>query len=248
MDLDDYQAEELALYYEDKRAEDLLDWAIKSFHPKIVIASSFQAEDMVIIDMAVKINKDVRIFTIDTGRLHEETYQFIDFVRDYYGINIEVIFPQEKEVEKMVSKHGMNLFYKSVDLRMLCCHIRKVRPLRNFLNNVEAWVTGLRREQWASRVNIKKIELDHEHGGIVKINPLADWTHEDVWNYIKEKKVPYHPLYDKGFKSIGCAPCTRAVKEGEDPRAGRWWWEREAPKECGIHCSCLLYTSDAADE
>jgi phosphoadenosine phosphosulfate reductase len=137
----------------------------------------------------------------------------------------------------MAKKHGVNLFYESVPLRLTCCHIRKVLPLNRALRDLDAWVTGLRREQWATRANIRKIEVDHDHGGLIKVSPLADWTEEEVWDYIKENGVPYHPLYDKGFTSISCAPCTRPVPEGMDPRSGRWWWEIDAPKECGMHCS-----------
>ncbi len=137
----------------------------------------------------------------------------------------------------MVGKHGVDLFKTSVDLRLLCCNLRKVRPLTKHLHSLDAWVTGLRRDQWASRTNIRKVEIDHDHGAIVKLNPLAEWTEEEVWDYVRERDVPYHSLYDRGFTSIGCAPCTRAIAPGEASRAGRWWWESNAPKECGIHCS-----------
>ncbi|MFN7065126.1 MAG: phosphoadenylyl-sulfate reductase [Aquificaceae bacterium] len=234
---DEMELHELALEYEDRPAQDVIAWSLESFHPRLYLAWSGQAEDMVLLDMAYKINPQVRVFTIDTGRLHEETYKLMEKVYEVYGLIIEVYFPDREEVENMVKEFGVNLFYRSVDLRHLCCHIRKVRPLVRALREVDAWITGLRREQWASRHNIMKIEVDHDHGQIVKINPLADWTEKEVWNYIKENKVPYNELYEKGFKSIGCAPCTRAIAEYEDPRAGRWWWEKDAPKECGIHCS-----------
>ncbi len=137
----------------------------------------------------------------------------------------------------MTGKHGVDLFRTAVDLRLLCCSVRKVRPLTRHLHTLDAWVTGLRRDQWASRTNIRKVEIDHDHGAIVKLNPLAEWTEEEVWDYVREREVPYHALYDRGYTSIGCAPCTRAVAPGEASRAGRWWWESNAPKECGIHCS-----------
>ena len=137
----------------------------------------------------------------------------------------------------MTGKHGVDLFKTSVDLRLLCCNLRKVRPLTKHLHSLDAWVTGLRRDQWASRTNIRKVEIDHDHGAIVKLNPLAEWTEDEVWDYIREREVPYHSLYDQGYKSIGCAPCTRATAPDEPSRAGRWWWETNAPKECGIHCS-----------
>ncbi len=234
---DELELHELAIEYEDRPAQELIAWAVESFHPRLYLAWSGQAEDMVLLDMAYRINPQVRVFTVDTGRLYEETYRLMEKVYEVYGLRIEVYFPNREEVEEMVNRFGINLFYGSVELRHLCCHIRKVRPLLRALKQVDAWITGLRREQWASRHNIKKIEVDHDHGQIVKINPLADWTEKEVWNYIRENKVPYNELYDKGFKSIGCAPCTRAISEGEDPRAGRWWWEKDAPKECGMHCS-----------
>ncbi|MDJ0274395.1 MAG: phosphoadenylyl-sulfate reductase [Nitrososphaerota archaeon] len=238
--LDDLEAEALALEYEMRPAEDLVRFVLENYHPRVAIAFSGQVEDAVVLDIAYRINSEVRAFIIDTGRLPQEIYEYVDIVRDHYGIKIEVIFPDEKEVAEMVYRYGFNLFYKSVDLRLLCCHIRKVRPLQRYLANLDAWITGLRREQWASRVNVRKVEVDHDHGGILKVNPLADWTYEDVWKYVRERRVPYVSLYDKGYKSIGCAPCTRPVSPGEDPRAGRWWWERDAPKECGMHCS--IYT------
>ncbi|HEX6970669.1 MAG TPA: phosphoadenylyl-sulfate reductase [Limnochordia bacterium] len=235
--MDDYEAGELATLYDDQEPEDVIEWALGRFHPRIAIATSLQAEAMVILDMAWRINPEVRVFTVDTGRLPVETYEMIDRVRDRYGVKVEVLFPETDVVEAMVREHGVNLFYKSVENRLLCCHVRKVRPLTKMLQTLDAWITGLRREQWATRANIRKIELDHDHGGVVKVNPLADWTKEDVWDYIKENDVPYHPLYDKGYTSISCAPCSRAVAPGEDPRSGRWWWEVNAPKECGMHCS-----------
>jgi phosphoadenylyl-sulfate reductase (thioredoxin) len=145
--------------------------------------------------------------------------------------------PDARELDVMTTKHGVNLFYEAVPLRLLCCQVRKVRPLQRVLDGLDAWITGLRRETWASRADIRKIELDHDHGGIAKLNPLADWTHEEVWDYIRANDVPYHALYDQGYTSIGCAPCTRRSAPGEDPRAGRWWWEKNAPKECGMHCT-----------
>jgi thioredoxin-dependent adenylylsulfate APS reductase len=174
------------------------------------------------------------VFTIDTGRLPQETYNVMDHVREKYGIPIEVYFPRAEDVEEMVRKHGLNLFYKSVELRILCCHVRKVEPLKRALSGLDAWITGLRREQAPTRAVIKKVEVDHVNGGIIKINPLADWTSQQVWEYIREKGVPYNALYDHGYLSIGCAPCTRPIKQGEDPRSGRWWWEKGI-KECGLH-------------
>lgn len=237
--LDELEAGELAVEFESREPQEVLRWALTRFHPRLGVASSFQAEDMVILDMAWRINPEVRIFTLDTGRLPQETYDLMDEIQARYGIALEVYFPDTREVERMVKRHGVNLFYRDVELRHLCCEIRKVRPLRRALQGLDAWITGLRREQWASRNNIMKIEIDHDHGGIVKVNPLADWTHDEVWNYIRANNVPSHKLYEKGYTSIGCGPCTRPIKPGEDPRSGRWWWEKDAPKECGIHCSLL---------
>jgi len=220
---------------DDKGPQDVLKWALNKFHPRIALASSFGAEDVALIDMMCKIIPKPRVFTIDTGRLHQETYDIMDRVRSRYGIVIEAYFPQASAVEKMVRENGPNLFYDSVDLRRLCCEVRKVEPLKRALSNLDAWITGLRREQASTRSDIKKIELDEVHGNMVKINPLADWTYNQVWDYIRKYNVPYNELHDLGYPSIGCAPCTKAVKPGEDPRAGRWWWEQGFHKECGLH-------------
>lgn len=235
--MDDYEAGELAVRFEDEEPEDVLEWAFDRFgEEKFALISSFQAEAMVLIDMAWRINDKVRVITVDTGRLPQETFDLIDKVRDEYGLAVEVVAPKSRMVEKMVNRHGPNLFYRDVDLRLLCCHIRKVLPLTSVLTDLDAWATGLRRGQWATRGNIRKIDIDHDHGGLVKINPLADWSEEAVWEYIKEHDVPYHALYDRGYTSIGCLPCSRPVEEGADSRSGRWWWETGAPKECGMHC------------
>jgi len=235
--LDDLEAGELAVEYDAADPEEVLEWAFNHFGRRVALISSFQAEAVALIDMAWRLNTDVRVITIDTGRMPQETYEVIDAVRKKYGIQVEVMFPEAAAVETMVKRHGVNSFFESVPLRLTCCHIRKVMPLNRALRGLDAWVTGLRREQWATRANIRKIEVDHDHGGIIKISPLADWTQEEVWDYIKESGVPYHSLYDKGYTSISCQPCTRPVPEGMDPRSGRWWWEENAPKECGMHCS-----------
>ena len=237
--LDDLEVGELAVQFDDQEPTEVLRWAFQEFHPRLALITSFQIDGMVLLDMAWRINPEVRVITLDTGRLPEETYELMEEVRGQYGINIEVYYPNTHEVEKLVKKHGVNLFYRSVKLRLMCCEVRKVRPLLRALTGLDAWITGLRRDQWASRTNIRKIELDHDHGGVVKVNPLADWTEEEVWDYIRTHRVPYNKLYDKGYTSIGCYPCTRPVKPGENPRAGRWWWEINAPKECGMHCSLL---------
>ncbi len=236
--MDDLEAGELAVQYDASEPEELLEWAFNRFgEDRFALVSSFQAEASVLIDMAHRINPAVRVVTVDTGRMPQEQFDIIDAFRRRYGIRIEVLFPDAAGVERMAHKHGVNGFFESVPSRLLCCHVRKVLPLNRALKGLECWGTGLRRDQWATRSNLKKIELDHDHGGIVKLIPLADWTSEDVWGYITEYDIPVHPLYSKGYTSISCAPCTRPVAAGADPRSGRWWWEVNAPKECGMHCS-----------
>ena len=221
--------------FEHDSATDVLTWALEEFHPRIGISASFQAESMVIIDLATKIRQDVKIFTLDTGRLPQETHELIDQVRHRYDIKIDVHVPDTARMQAMVRQHGMNLFTRHQTLRMLCCHIRKVEPLQRALEGLDAWVTGLRRDQSETRSHTPKVMIDESHGGIVKINPLADWSRDRVWEYIRTNKVPYNELYDRGYTSIGCDPCTRAVGPGENERAGRWWWEESGVKECGLH-------------
>lgn len=234
---DDLEIGEIALELDDREPEEVIAWALDVFGDRVAIVTALQADGMAILDMAYRLQPQVRVMTVDTGRLPEETYAFLkDVQRRYPDARFEVLFPDRREVEEMVRRHGINLFRKEVPLRLLCCHVRKVRPLVGALQNLDAWFTGLRRDQWASRAAIRKVEIDHDHGGIVKVNPLADWTEEEVWEYLRAHEVPTHPLYDRGYGSIGCARCTRPVQPGEDPRAGRWWWEINAPKECGIHC------------
>ena len=227
--------------------EGILCWAFDKFAPKLALACSFQAEESVLIDMMHRMRgADFRIFTLDTGRLNQETYDCMDAIRQRYGVSVEVYFPDAEKVQNMVRSHGLNLFYNSVELRKLCCGIRKVEPLKRALKELNAWMTGLRREQAVTRSEVRKIELDKEHGQIVKINPLVDWSYDQVWKYIREHKVPYNRLHNQGYPSIGCAPCTRAVKPGEDLRAGRWWWENPDTKECGLHVSSdVLKTAKA---
>jgi phosphoadenosine phosphosulfate reductase len=234
--LDEFEAGQLAVELDDATPQEVIAWAMDRWGSQIAICTSFQAEGMAILDMAWRIDNNVRVFTVDTGRLPQETYDVMEEVRQRYGIEVEVYFPDAAQIENMVRRFGPNLFQKSVKARLLCCNLRKVEPIRGVLEGLDAWVTGLRRDQWASRANIRKIEIDHDHGGLAKINPLADWTLQEVKDYNAAHAVPEHPLYAKGFTSIGCTPCTRATAPGEDPRAGRWWWEKNAPKECGIHC------------
>jgi phosphoadenosine phosphosulfate reductase len=234
---DDLEIGEIALELDDQEPEDVIEWALGALGDRVAIVTAMQADGMVVLDMAVKIKPDVRVITVDTGRLPQETYEFIDEVRAHYPqTQWDVLFPEHTEVEAMVRRRGMELFKNSVEERMLCCQIRKVRPLVKALQGLDGWFTGLRRDQWASRAAIKKVELDHDHEGIVKINALADWEGDEVTAYIEKNDVPMHPLYAKGYTSFGCAPCTRPIQPGENDRAGRWWWETGAPKECGIHC------------
>ena len=228
--------------FEAKSAQDLVRWALEEFGDRIALASSFGAEDVALIDMMVKVKVNPRVFTLDTGRLNQETYDVIDKVRERYRIPVEVMFPNAEAVEQMVREKGLNLFYHSVENRKLCCGIRKVEPLKRALATVDAWMTGLRRDQVVTRAAVKKVDVDADHGGIVKINPLADWTWEQVIGYVKQNGVPYNALHDQGYPSIGCAPCTRAIKPGEDFRAGRWWWERPEQKECGLHVTGKVAT------
>ncbi len=218
-----------------KTPQEVLKWSLDNLHPRIAMASSFGAEDVVVIDMLMKINPKARIFTLDTGRLNQETYDVMDEIRKKYNMNIEVMFPDHNEVEQMVRINGLNLFYDSIGNRKLCCGIRKVHPLNRILSTLDGWITGLRADQTQVRSNANKIELDEQHNGIIKINPITDWTWEQTWDYIKKYNIPYNKLHDKGFPSIGCEPCTRAIKPGEPLRAGRWWWESDSQKECGLH-------------
>lgn len=215
--------------------EALLRWADSRFGPRVALASSFGAEDVVLVDLWCRVASRPRIFTLDTGRLPEETYEVMERIRKRYGVEIEAFFPDTAQVERLLREHGPNLFYHSVESRRLCCRVRKVEPLGRALGDLSAWICGLRREQAPTRADLEAVEVDEAHGGILKLNPLIDWSTEEVWDYIRTHEVPYNALHDRGYPSIGCAPCTRAVEPGEDIRAGRWWWENPESKECGLH-------------
>jgi phosphoadenosine phosphosulfate reductase len=218
------------------RPAEVVAWALGRFGNRLAIASSFSIEDCVVIDMAMKAApKDVRVFALDTGRLPDETYMTAERVRMKYGIEIAWYFPQRAAVENLIRVKGLYSFRDSLDNRHECCGIRKVEPLGRALAGLEAWMTGLRNEQSVTRTDTPEVEIDHAHGDIVKVNPLVRWTMEEVRAYAKEHRVPIHPLHDRGYPSIGCAPCTRAIQPGEHPRAGRWWWEDPENKECGLH-------------
>ena len=207
---------------------------IASDYAPATFASSLGAEDMVLTDLICKHAPDISLFTLDTGRLPEETYQLMQRVRERYHLPLRVYFPQHEAVEEFVSSHGPNAFYESVALRKHCCHIRKIEPLRRALAGHKAWVTGLRRAQSATRKDAQVQERDADNR-LQKFSPLIEWAEQEVWDYIRRFDVPYNTLHDKGYSSIGCAPCTRAITAGEDVRAGRWWWEHEDLKECGLH-------------
>ena len=216
--------------------EDILTWAVRKFGSRLTISASFGApEGMILIDMLHKIDPATRVFVLDTGRLHTATYDLIDRVRDRYGKNVEVVFPKHEDVQAMVTEKGMNLFYESLENRQLCCQIRKVQPMRRHLAGFDAYLTGLRRDQNLNRADTRKIVIDPSHGGLVKINPLADWSHDRVMEYVGQHTVPINRLHREGYPSVGCEPCSRAVGPGDDPRAGRWWWENDDVKECGLH-------------
>lgn len=226
--------QELNQLFIDKPAIDVIRYFIDHYKDKLAFSTSLGAEDQVITKMIADIDPDVYIFTLDTGRLFQQTYDLLDITRQRYKVKIKVQFPDNKAVEEMVNNKGINLFYESVENRKLCCNIRKIQPLQRALESVDLWISGLRREQSVTREDISIVEWDQLNKKI-KINPLIDWKSEDVWNYIRQFNIPYNPLHNQGYPSIGCLPCTRAVEPGEDIRAGRWWWENPEMKECGLH-------------
>jgi phosphoadenosine phosphosulfate reductase len=228
---------ELAAAYAARHPREILALAVQEYAPRLAVSFS-GAEDVVLVDLAVRLGGKVRVFTLDTGRLHPETYQFIDKVREHYQIPIELFFPQTDVAEKLVREKGLFSFYR--DGHKECCGIRKVEPLRRALATLDAWVTGQRRDQSpGTRAQVPVVQLDptfsFDDPQLVKFNPLANWTSKQVWDYIRENNVPYNPLHERGFVSIGCEPCTRPVLPGQNERAGRWWWEDETKKECGLH-------------
>jgi phosphoadenosine phosphosulfate reductase len=228
---------ELAKTYSARHPQEILAYAIREYSPRLAISFS-GAEDVALIDMASKIGGEFRVFTLDTGRLHEETCQFIEKVREHYGINIEAFFPQPEAVEKLVREKGLFSFYR--DGHKECCGIRKVEPLRRAVAALDAWVTGQRRDQSpGTRALVPVMQADptfqSNNHPLIKLNPLANWTSKQVWDYIRVNNVPSNPLHQRGFVSIGCEPCTRAILPGQHEREGRWWWEEETMKECGLH-------------
>ncbi len=225
---------ELNERYSESSAEETLEFFLKRFQGKISLATSFGAEDQVLTHMVCAIDPDVEIFTLDTGRLPEETYRVWERTERLYGIKIRPLYPDKDALQRLVSEHGINGFYESIEKRKACCSVRKIEPLKRALKGKEAWITGLRQEQSITRADAKAVEYD-EAFGLIKLNPLLEWSTDRVWDYIKRNDIPYNELHDRGYPSIGCAPCTRAVSEGEELRSGRWWWESPEHKECGLH-------------
>jgi phosphoadenosine phosphosulfate reductase len=237
MKLSETELDEAARRFEGAPPEKVLRWALDRFGGKLAIASSFSIEDCVVIDVAHRMDPRVRVFALDTGRLPEETYQTADRVRDKYGIEIEWQFPDRVKVESLLRAKGSLSFMESLENRRECCGIRKVEPLGRMLSGLDAWVTGLRRDQSVTRATTPVVGLDAAHGGIVKVSPIIGWHDTELWAYANANRVPINPLHKRGYPSIGCAPCTRAIEPGEHPRAGRWWWENPENKECGLHAS-----------
>jgi phosphoadenosine phosphosulfate reductase len=216
-----------------------LHYALRTFGDSVRIACSLGVEDMVVLHETARAAKALdltpRVFLLDTGRLHQETHDLLDRARRTYDLALEIYVPEALAIESLVRKKGPNSFYTSIENRQECCAVRKLGPLARALEGARAWVTGLRREQAQSRADVRAVELDETNGGILKLNPLAHFTHDDVWSFVREQRVPTHALHAQGFPSIGCAPCTRPVQPGEDLRGGRWWWEQEEHRECGLH-------------
>ncbi len=226
--------ENLNKKFANAEAKEVLEYFLNEYKREAALSSSLGAEDQVLTDMILKINKDSNIFTLDTGRLHPETYDVMDATNLKYGIKLEVFFPKNEDVEKLYETQGINGHFESIENRKNCCGIRKMEPLKRALKPLKVWVTGLRAAQSVTRTDMPVVEYDANFD-VIKVNPLINWSEEDVWDYIKTNNVPYNKLHDQGYPSIGCAPCTRPVKAGEDIRSGRWWWENPEHKECGLH-------------
>jgi len=216
----------------------VLQQAAREFAP-VTFANSLGAEDMVLTDLITLHQPDIEMFSLDTGRLPQETYDLMQELRRRYSVPLKIYFPDSVLVEEYVAQHGVNGFYDSVELRKACCHIRKVEPLKRALTGKKAWITGMRRDQAVTRGSLEVSSFDADHG-LQKFNPLLDWTNAEVWEYIRQNDVPYNKLHDRFYPSIGCAPCTRSVTPGEDIRSGRWWWENPENKECGLHVASSI--------
>lgn len=221
-----------------EQVKQVLADAVRDFSP-VTFANSLGAEDMVLTDFIAKHQPDIVMFSLDTGRLPQETYDLMQAVREHYSVPLNIYFPDNTQVENYVAKNGVNGFYDSIDNRKSCCHIRKVEPLKRALAGKKAWITGMRRDQAVTRGGLEVSSFDADHG-MQKINPLLDWSNAEVWEYLKQNNVPYNKLHDRFYPSIGCAPCTRSVTPGEDIRSGRWWWENPENKECGLHVGKII--------
>ena len=220
--------------FADQSPEEVLRFFLATYQDIIALSSSLSIEDQALTDMIQKIRHEARVFTLDTGRLFPETYALIDKTDRKYDLHIEVFFPDYTLLQEMVREEGVNLFYGSIEKRHRCCEVRKLEPLRRAFKGLDVWICGLRRDQSVTRHDMQLIEWD-ENNGLLKLNPLINWSEQEVWDYINANHVPYNELHHQGFPSIGCQPCTRAIQPGEDIRAGRWWWESPEHKECGLH-------------
>ena len=214
--------------------QEILEYFLNIYGNGLALSSSFGVEDQVLTHMLLSIDKSAPIFTLDTGRLHPQTYSVMDATNLKYNTKVNVFFPDTSRVQELYADQGINGFYESIENRKSCCYVRKIEPLQRALSGVDVWITGLRASQSVTREKINMVEFD-DTNKVIKVNPLLNWSEDDVWKFIKENKIPYNKLHDEGFPSIGCAPCTRAVAEGDDVRSGRWWWENPEHKECGLH-------------
>jgi phosphoadenosine phosphosulfate reductase len=232
--MDKTRIEKLNEEFGKKTPQEILFYFLEAFKGKIALSSSLGLEDQVLTHMVCNIDKNTSIFTLDTGRLFPETYKLIDDTNKHFDIKMKIYFPEKQNVENLVNQKGMNFFYESIENRKECCGVRKIEPLKRAFKSLDVWICGLRKDQSITRFYSNMVEWD-EVNGLIKINPLIHWTEKMVWEYIRTNQIPYNELHDKGFPSIGCQPCTRAVTNGEDIRSGRWWWETPEQKECGLH-------------
>lgn len=228
------EIDSLNIRYADASAQELLQSFMSQYGARLALSSSLSIEDQTLTDMMLRIDPQANIFTLDTGRLFPETYELIDRTNEHYKVKLKVYCPQTEALQQFVATEGINPFYESIEKRHACCEVRKLEPLRRAFRDLDVWVCGLRSAQSVTRSDMRLIEWDERHG-LLKVNPLIHWTEEQVWDYIRENRVPYNRLHDKGFPSIGCEPCTRAVRRIDDVRAGRWWWESPDHRECGLH-------------
>ncbi len=228
------EIDSLNIKYADASAQELLQSFMSQYGARLALSSSLSIEDQTLTDMMLRIDPQANIFTLDTGRLFPETYELIDRTNEHYKVKLKVYCPQTEALQQFVATEGINPFYESIEKRHACCEVRKLEPLRRAFRDLDVWVCGLRSAQSVTRSDMRLIEWDERHG-LLKINPLIHWTEQQVWDYIRENRVPYNRLHDKGFPSIGCEPCTRAVRRIDDVRAGRWWWESPDHRECGLH-------------